>query len=503
MRHQLIPLMLLLMASSWATAQERLPEILNRHLNDDTLAVARLNLASLDLAVAGPLLRDWPDPVRPVSDRMGALDQALQKLKPLQITEVYFLIGTSGLPWDGLLVIPTDKQQVREVLTSIWPDDVEAVDGGVIAGSRAVRQQSRSVKPVARPEFAAGLDAMQGTSLQAVVAPSQDARRVLREFLPMLPAELGGGATAEVTDRLQWIGLGANLPPKLEFRLIGQAANVATAQASQRTIIETLNTLSKVPAIQEVLPRFDQARKLLTPKLVGSRIEITINDQNESARQLIDEITVPLFEKFQANAWRRRTVSNLKHMAIAMHNYHDAFKSFPPAASVSKDGKRLLSWRVHLLPYLDGGALYQEFHLDEPWDSDHNKRLIEKMPEIYLSLNTTPEHRRRGMTTYLVPVGKQTAFEKPAGTTIRDITDGTSNTLMIIDALPDRAVIWTRPDDLEFDPANPWRGVAVPPEGSFWASFCDGSVRRIGKGTTVANLRRYFQMNDGEVIDEE
>jgi hypothetical protein len=503
MRQRCILLMILMVVSSWAVAQEQPPEILNRHLNDDTLAVARLNLASLDLAVAGPLLRDWPDPVRPVSELARELEQAFQKLKPLQITEVYLLIGTSGLPWDGLLVIPTDKQEVLEVLTSVWPGDVQAVDGGVIAGSRAVRQQFQKVKSIARPEFAAGLEGLRGTTLQVVIAPSQDARRVLREFLPMLPAELGGGATAEVTDRLQWIGLGANLPPKLEFRLIGQAANVATAQAAQRTIVETLNTLATVPAVKEILPRFDQARKVLTPNLVGNRIEIRLTDQTEGARQLIEEITVPLFDNFQANAARRRTVGNLKQMALAMHNYHDTFKSFPPAASVSKDGKRLLSWRVHLLPYLDGGALYREFHLDEPWDSDHNKRLIEKMPEIYLSLNATQEHRRRGMTTYLVPVGKQTAFEKPVGTTIRDITDGTSNTLMIVDALPDRAVIWTRPDDLEFDPANPWRGVAVPPEGSFWASFCDGSVRRIGKGTTVANLRRYFQMNDGEVIDPE
>jgi len=204
----------------------------------------------------------------------------------------------------------------------------------------------------------------------------------------------------------------------------------------------------------------------------------------------------------RTNALQRQTVGHLKMFGLAMHNYYDKFKSFPTAAFVSKDGgQKLLSWRVHVLPFLDAGPLYKEFHLDESWDSDHNKKLIEKMPEIFQSSNISAEQRRLGMTTYLVPVGEKTVFEKPAGTTFNEIKDGMSNTIMIVDALGERATIWTRPDDLPFDPKDPWKGLGVPKKQFFWTTFCDGSVRRI-QDITEANLRRYFQMNDGEVIDQ-
>ncbi len=36
-----------------------------------------------------------------------------------------------------------------------------------------------------------------------------------------------------------------------------------------------------------------------------------------------------------------------------------------------------------MLPYIEEGNLYNEFRKDEPWDSEHNKKLIERMPETY------------------------------------------------------------------------------------------------------------------------
>ena len=59
-----------------------------------------------------------------------------------------------------------------------------------------------------------------------------------------------------------------------------------------------------------------------------------------------------------------------------MHVHHDAKQSFPPAYTADKDGKPLLSWRVLILPYVEQNELYKQFHLDEPWDSEHNKPLI-------------------------------------------------------------------------------------------------------------------------------
>src|SRR5262249_7049390 len=82
----------------------------------------------------------------------------------------------------------------------------------------------------------------------------------------------------------------------------------------------------------------------------------------------------------------------LRQIGIAFHHSHDTHGHSPPAASYDKQGKPLLSWRAHLLPYLaeDGDTLYGEFHLDEPWDSDHNKKLIDRIPAVFRASSDQP-----------------------------------------------------------------------------------------------------------------
>ncbi len=77
----------------------------------------------------------------------------------------------------------------------------------------------------------------------------------------------------------------------------------------------------------------------------------------------------------------------MKQFGLALHNYYDTNHCLPPAPLVDAKGKPLLSWRVAILPFLEQDNLYRQFKLDEPWDSEHNKKLISKMPKIYQGLN--------------------------------------------------------------------------------------------------------------------
>jgi hypothetical protein len=169
--------------------------------------------------------------------------------------------------------------------------------------------------------------------------------------------------------------------------------------------------------------------------------------------------------------------NNLKQIGLAMYNYASTYGSLPPAYIADKStGKPLLSWRVAILPFLEQNSLYQQFHLEEPWDSPHNKPLIAGMPTTYRSLGSA---NAAGKTRFLTLRHKDSAFPGKDKIRLADITHGLSNTILAVEADEAHAVIWTKPDDLEFNPQKPTAGLTGQPTRGFFAAFCDGSVRFI------------------------
>jgi RNA polymerase sigma factor (sigma-70 family) len=194
---------------------------------------------------------------------------------------------------------------------------------------------------------------------------------------------------------------------------------------------------------------------------------------------------------------QRHSMDNLKRLALGMHNYVSDHGQFPPAAVYSKEGKPLLSWRVLLLPYLDQRDLYSRFKLDEPWDGPTNKKLLDKMPAIY---SFTPDKPKEpGKTIYQVFTGVETVFPNPNASRIADITDGTSNTILIVEAAA--AVPWTQPADLPYDPKKPLPNLGGVTKMGIQAAFADGSGRILKPTIKEATLRALITRNGGEVID--
>ncbi|MCI0333057.1 MAG: DUF1559 domain-containing protein, partial [Planctomycetes bacterium] len=198
-------------------------------------------------------------------------------------------------------------------------------------------------------------------------------------------------------------------------------------------------------------------------------------------------------------ARRVQAANHMKQIMLAFHNYHSMRRTLPAHASYSDDGKPLLSWRVHILPFVEGGHQYNQFHLDEPWDSEHNKTLIAQMPEVYTNPNLPLEP---GKTNYLAIVGKECAFDgSKTGLGFQNITDGTSKTIAFVEADPAQAVEWTKPDDLEFNPDDPKAGLGNVRPGGWNAAFCDGSVQFISDNVDPQVLKALFTRAGGEVVD--
>jgi hypothetical protein len=189
--------------------------------------------------------------------------------------------------------------------------------------------------------------------------------------------------------------------------------------------------------------------------------------------------------------------NRLKQLTLAMHNYHETHRQLPIVdrpENFGPDGRPLLSWRVHVLPYLSRNDLYQRFHLNEPWDSPHNKTLLDQMPDEFRSGNDPGSNTR--MLTLTGP--HALFFQRNVG--LRDITDGTSNTLMLVQVGPDKAVPWTKPDDVIFDPANPQAGFGAI-GASFLVAMADGRVQEIAASIDPQSLAKAVSPRGGDAAN--
>ena len=196
----------------------------------------------------------------------------------------------------------------------------------------------------------------------------------------------------------------------------------------------------------------------------------------------------------------RASANNLKQIALAMHNYHDTFGNLPPAAVCDKKAKPQLSWRVLILPYVEQDNLYKQFKLDEPWDSENNKKLLAKMPPVY----ALPGKSKPGDTDthYRVFVGNGAGWDWVMGGKIAQIADGTSNTLMVVTAAD--AVPWTKPDELEFDPEKDMtKLIGLVVNGKAQVAMFDGSVRTLSKLPGKETLNALITKNGGEIVGDD
>lgn len=218
-------------------------------------------------------------------------------------------------------------------------------------------------------------------------------------------------------------------------------------------------------------------------------------------------LLLPAVQQVRTAARRTVTMNNVRQINLANLNHDSAFNNFSSNFPGSdEDADNNLSWRVHLLPFLGREDLYQQFKLDEPWDSSHNKALLSQMPKVYAH-PVIQETLAEGHTVFQFPYSSPEA-ETPAlyidgeiGPSFRQITDGSSNTIMIVEVAGSAAVPWTKPQDWRFDPNNPTRDLGDAFPGGCVVGMCDGSALFLPEDTNPEDVKALFTRSAGDAVN--
>jgi hypothetical protein len=329
-----------------------------------------------------------------------------------------------------------------------------------------------------------------------------------------LPAELFANAPAEVQPFLpllksKAIVLQAGLDKDLRLNARFVAENEEKAIESERAfnllmkvaddgLTELLKDDKPSEDLKPLLPALADLQKIVAAtKATRDKTVASASFTLKADASLLKPVAALLIKPREAAA-RQRSANNLKQIALAFHNYESTYRILPPAAIVDKKGKPLLSWRVAILPYIEQDNLYKKFKLDEPWDSEHNKKLA----DVRIATYTLPYGKTKGSEThYRVFVGGGAAFDMIQGTKFDQFTDGLSNTILVYEAA--EGTPWTKPDEIEFDPKQDVKKHFRFENGVCNVALADGSVRALAKSIDDKVLRLLIQRDDGQPIPQQ
>ncbi|MCH2611859.1 MAG: DUF1559 domain-containing protein, partial [Pirellulales bacterium] len=323
------------------------------------------------------------------------------------------------------------------------------------------------------------------------------------------------GPALQTINLLRGVPLTLGLSESLSLDLHIETNNEKSAQQLFALTLNGKNTLGQLLSVQALagnaqntgVPQelLNAGLKLLQSMKIGyqqNNVGLQVTVSNEIMAMLQDAVGVA-----QSGARGAQSQNNLKQIGLAVLNYSDTYDQYPngesPNVQYDDNGKPLLSWRVHILPFIEEDALYRRFKLDEPWNSPHNLSLAEAIPRMYQH-PAYPELANK--TVYLATVAEEDQLKSAFGnwlTRPRDITDGEAQTVMFAEVAPIKARFWTQPDDVEINLSDVPGSLGFGPKDEINLLFCDGRIQEVPSDLMAATWRSLILRNDGQPIREQ
>ncbi len=362
---------------------------------------------------------------------------------------------------------------------------------------------SDSTIPSERPDVEIAMQAVKEYPIQFLILPPGYIVATFQDLMPSVPSQYGGGPMTVLTEGVKWSAIGVD-PAKVELKAITQSKTAEAAKTLASRLPGLLSASASRLRILQATTSIEKLQSWMKPMVEGDRMTISINGLSE-LDQTVAWITAAMAQVLGPMTTQVK-MDRFKQIGLAIHNFESANRVLPPPKEGrNAEGKSNLSWRVHILPYMEQLELYSQFHLKEAWDSEHNAKLLEKMPDVYKGgiLGVDKDGQiKPGYTTFLAPVGEGTIFGGPKPVRFSDMTDGSSNTIWLVEVKAEFAKPWTAPEDYPFEIANPAKGLAeIPTERpSFLGAVADGSVSTFFMDLPAETILHLFQMNDGHAV---
>ena len=199
----------------------------------------------------------------------------------------------------------------------------------ILAGLEPTIERLKSISPVQSDTLGKGFEACGDTTIQCVLYPSQDQRRIMAETLSQFDS---GSVTLRLEtpiNELEWIALGIDLPPSLSINLTIQSTNKEAASRMLTFVNSLYALIAQIPQVREVMPDIDRLLQRLTPHVQNE--QLVLNITSTDADSIINDFIAPPLLKVQTTAKRLVCSSNLSGIGKALMIYaNDYDDKFPP-----------------------------------------------------------------------------------------------------------------------------------------------------------------------------
>lgn len=212
-------------------------------------------------------------------------------------------------------------------------------------------------------------------------------------------------------------------------------------------------------------------------------------------------LAFPALQIAREKARRLHCANNLLQIGLALKNYHEVHRQFPPAYQADAQERPVSSWRFAILPFISSNPFYDLYARDEPWNSPGNLRLVQGEGYFY---RCPDDGYDQPTTNYLAVTGAPTAWPVPASTSLVDFSDP-SRSLLVVESA-NTGIHWLEPRDLEFerlpltihaaswlgdssDGSEPKAAVSSRHRRGSNVLFADGSLEFLGSDTSAELLK--------------